>query len=188
MLQAALVIAGGEQGAGAKERVVGVDLAPQALANESGEQRRAPLQRGVALLREQQLEVIRRTEEIELVAAAQLAPQLAGALWTVEPEEVFDLAVAERFNPHMRYRQLGARQRRAVVEATAGEDRARAGRQFAEEIAPLRRSLAVVAGVGVRQFVDRVEQQDEPAAGQQIAERWQLRVAPFPFLRQPLAR
>jgi hypothetical protein len=59
---------------------------------------------------------------------------------------------------------------------------------LAKEVAPAGNALAVVGFVGVRQFIDRVEQQHDPTVLQQFAQRRQLRGAACPFLCQPVAR
>ena len=132
------VVARVEQVARAKHSVASFDFAQQRLPNEAGEQGGAPTQRRPAFTRlgDQQAQVERRAEEIELRRAAQLRPEVGAVRRAVRGEEVFDLAVGELFDAHVRHRTLRRRQRCAVVEAAARKDRAHAMRQAREEVAP----------------------------------------------------
>jgi hypothetical protein len=103
----------------------------------------------MAPMRQQQPQVERRAEQVELGRTLEFSPQARAAGGVVGPEELFHPRVFQRLDPHLGDRRLGAGQEGAVVEAPAGEhgpDAGRFPRQIRYELAPEANALAIISG------------------------------------------
>jgi len=185
-------VALGEQVVRQQPWVVAFQLALQSLADKRGEERDAP-GRGLARLGdlvEHEPQEEREPEELESARAGQVLPKCVGLVGMLEGQEAPDLLVAERLEADLRHAQVGCRQRRAVVEAAAGEDGAvaRAGCDaLDQELLPAGDAGAVVGGARRRHLVEAVEEQRHAAGVEQLVERGQVRETVAPLLGQPSA-
>jgi hypothetical protein len=140
---------------------------------------------------QQQAQVERGAEQVELGRTSQIPPQARAAGGVVGAEELFHLLVFQRLDPHLGDRRLGGGQEGAVVEAPAGEhgpDAGRFPRQIRQELAPAADALTVNLGAGVGDLVHGVQQQQERAAPEQLGQAGKPRVALRPLLCQPVPR
>ena len=180
----------GQQLVAREGALVVLQLAERRLAHEPGEQGGAVARdrAGVSDLVGEETRIVRKPEQIELRGALEPLPHPRRVLRHVGLEELADLRRLEPLDAHLRHAERVGRERRAVVQAAAGEDDAApapALGQLDEERAPPTDSLPVVVGALVRHLVQRVEEEHHPALAQQSLERGKVGKAALPSLGEP---
>ncbi|KFB67474.1 MAG: hypothetical protein CAPSK01_002915 [Candidatus Accumulibacter vicinus] len=189
----ALAIAGVQHAVAHEQRVSAGDLALQRAPDKTREQGGALAgdARVVGKLVAEQLEEVGRAVEIEqALIALNLGPGGVGMIGGVKAQELLDLWRGHRLHAHLPHIDIVLdAQGFAVVEAATRKHGAVAGREVvAQEAAPVFDALAKVVRVAVRHFVERIEQQQDAAFGQQRFQLGQARRLPLPLRFEPVER
>jgi len=103
VLQQTLTVSG-HQHVGAKQRVIALDFTSQGVPHKAGEQRGAATRDGpIGGLLDQEFQVIRRAQQVELRCAPEILPQDRSQLRAVEPDKLFDLRIGQRLDAHLQH-------------------------------------------------------------------------------------